>query len=72
MNLSEVANDPFILFKHQTVMHDIIQKLCDEAGFYPKKVFEGYEERTVADLVGANLGIAIIPIIWIWTKIKSQ
>ncbi|MDP4157602.1 MAG: LysR family transcriptional regulator, partial [Bacillota bacterium] len=25
------------------------------------KIFEGYEERTVSDLVGANLGVAIVP-----------
>lgn len=61
VNLSEVADDPFILFKPQTVLHDLINNICNEAGFHPKKVFEGYEEGTVADLVGANLGIAIVP-----------
>lgn len=61
VNLSEVADDPFILFKPQTALHDLIENLCNEAGFYPRKVFEGYEERTVSDLVGANLGVAIVP-----------
>jgi DNA-binding transcriptional LysR family regulator len=61
VNLSEVAEDPFILFKPQTALHDLIENLCHEAGFQPKKVFEGYEERTVVDLVGANLGVAIVP-----------
>lgn len=61
VNLSEVADDPFILFKPQTALHDLIENLCNEAGFSPRKVFEGYEERTVSDLVGANLGVAIVP-----------
>lgn len=63
VNLCEVADDPFILFKPQTALHDLIENLCNEAGFYPRKVFEGYEERTVSDLVGANLGVAIVPYI---------
>ena len=63
VNLSEVADDPFIFFKPQTALHDLIENLCNEAGFLPRKIFEGYEERTVSDLVGANLGVAIVPYI---------
>ncbi|MFJ7727334.1 LysR substrate-binding domain-containing protein [Neobacillus sp. NPDC097160] len=63
VNLSEVADEPFIFFKPQTALHDLIENLCNEAGFHPRKVFEGYEERTVSDLVGANLGVAIVPYI---------
>ncbi len=63
VNLSEVAGDPFILFKPHTALHDLIENLCIEAGFHPRKIFEGYEERTVSDLVGANLGVAIVPYI---------
>ena len=61
VNLSEVADEPFIFFKPQTALHDLIENLCKKAGFLPRKVFEGYEERTVSDLVGANLGVAIVP-----------
>ncbi|WP_338448528.1 LysR family transcriptional regulator [Niallia oryzisoli] len=63
VNLSEVADDPFIFFKPQTALHDLIQNLCIEAGFHPRKIFEGYEERTVSDLVKANMGVAIVPYI---------
>ena len=63
VNLSEVADDPFIFFKPITALHDLIEKLCNEAGFHPRKIFEGFEERTVSDLVGANLGVAIVPYI---------
>jgi DNA-binding transcriptional LysR family regulator len=63
VNLNEVADDPFILFKPETALHDLIESFCHEAGFTPRKVFEGYEERTVVDLVGANFGVAIVPYI---------
>jgi len=58
-----VADEPFILFKDDTALREVIDKLCVEAGFEPKVAFEGLEERTVADLVGAGLGVALIPFI---------
>lgn len=61
VDLCEVSDDPFIHFKPKTALYDIIEKLFQEAGFHPKKVFEGFEERTVSDLVGANFGVAIVP-----------
>lgn len=59
VDLCEVANDPFILYKTETSLHDVIEKLCHDAGFHPKKSFEAFDERTVAGLVGANLGGAL-------------
>ncbi len=63
IDLCEVANDPFVLFKPETAMHDVIERLCHEAGFHPKMAFEGFEERIVAGLVGAKFGVALIPFI---------
>ncbi|PJN90712.1 LysR family transcriptional regulator [Bacillus sp. mrc49] len=63
VDLSEVANDPFVLFKPETAIRDVIEEICHKAGFHPKKAFEGLEERTVAGLVGAKFGVAIIPFI---------
>jgi DNA-binding transcriptional LysR family regulator len=61
--LSEVANDSFVLFKPETAMRDVIEKICHKAGFHPKMSFEGFEERTVAGLVGEKFGVALIPFI---------
>lgn len=61
INLIDVSEEPFILFKQGTALHELIADLCSEAGFQPKKVFEGIEERTVTDLVEANFGVAIVP-----------
>lgn len=63
IDLCEVADDPFVLFKPETAMHDVIERLCHEAGFHPKMSFEGFEERIVAGLVGAEFGVALIPFI---------
>lgn len=56
----EVAHDPFVLFKSETAIHNVIEEICHKAGFHPKKSFEGLEERSVAGLVGAKFGVAII------------
>ena len=63
VDLSEVAHDPFVLFKPETAVRDVTERLCHEAGFHPKMSFEGFEESTVAGLVGAKFGVALIPFI---------
>ncbi|MGX9132934.1 LysR substrate-binding domain-containing protein [Rummeliibacillus sp. JY-2-4R] len=62
IDLFEVAQDDFILFKEETALRDVIEELCKQAGFYPKVVFEGIDEKTIVDLVSANFGVALVPI----------
>ena len=61
VDLAEVAHDPFVLFKPETAVREVTERLCHEAGFHPKMSFEGFEESTVAGLVGAKFGVALIP-----------
>jgi LysR family transcriptional regulator, transcription activator of glutamate synthase operon len=61
IDLAEAANEPFVLFKKETALHDVIETLCHEAGFNPKMSFESYEEQTIAGLVGVNFGVALVP-----------
>lgn len=63
IDLCEVAKDPFVLYRPETSLHDVIEKLCQDAGFRPTKSFEAFEERTVAGLVGAKFGVALIPFV---------
>ncbi|SEP37671.1 LysR family transcriptional regulator [Propionispora vibrioides] len=63
VDLCEVANDPFVLYKPETALHDIVVDFCRDAGFHPKISFEAFEERTIAGLVGAKYGVALIPFI---------
>ena len=61
IDLHEVAGDSFILFKPESSLHDVIAKIFQDAGFRPMMSFDVSDERTVAGLVGANLGVALIP-----------
>lgn len=63
VDLCEASNNPFILYKSETALHDVVEKLCHDAGFHPTMSFEAFEERTVAGLVGAKLGVALIPFV---------
>ena len=63
VDLCEVANDPFVLYKPETALYDVIEKLCSAAGFNPTMSFQAFDERTIAGLVGAKFGVALIPFI---------
>ncbi|MFJ7513017.1 LysR family transcriptional regulator [Peribacillus simplex] len=59
--LSELSDDNFIGFKEGLGMREVINKLCEKAGFTPVIKFEGEDVSTLAGLVSAGLGITIIP-----------
>lgn len=59
--LRDLAAEPFIVFKEELSLGEIVFQLFERAGFIPKVTFEGEELGTVAGLVAANLGIALIP-----------
>ncbi|MFD0698763.1 LysR substrate-binding domain-containing protein [Paenibacillus sp. GCM10027628] len=61
VSLQEIADEPMISFKSGYGLRNIIDTLCNEAGFTPKIAFEGEEVHTVAGLVAAGLGVALIP-----------
>ncbi|WP_047154145.1 LysR family transcriptional regulator [Aneurinibacillus tyrosinisolvens] len=61
VDLSEVAHEPFVHYKHETGLREVIDKLCRRAGFQPEVYFEGSEDTMIAGLVAANFGVALIP-----------
>jgi DNA-binding transcriptional LysR family regulator len=61
VTLQEIADEPMVSFKTGYGLRNIIDRLCSEAGFTPKIAFEGEEVHTVAGLVAAGLGVALIP-----------
>lgn len=61
VRLSEVADESFISMKPGYGMRDIADNLCQQAGFKPNITFEGEEISTVRGLVGAGLGVALVP-----------
>jgi DNA-binding transcriptional LysR family regulator len=61
IDLHEMSEEPFILLKPGYGLRSISDRLCAEAGFTPRATFEGEEVATVAGLVAAKLGVAILP-----------
>lgn len=63
VELHEVANDPFVTYRHESGLREVIDHLCQEAGFTPHVTFEGVGDATIAGFVAANFGVALIPFI---------
>src|SRR6201991_3363144 len=59
--LAEVARDPFISFQPGFGMRGTVDAWCREAGFIPHVAFEGGDAATSSGLVGAGLGVALVP-----------
>lgn len=61
ITLDKLKNETFITFKPGFGLRRITDDLFLKAGIYPKIAFEGEEVHTISGLVGAGLGIAIVP-----------
>lgn len=72
IDLNLVENEPFISFKEVNELRAIINHLCQQAGFSPNIVFEGEDIGTVSGLVGAKLGVSIVPDIQVLDKRKVK
>lgn len=59
--LSDAANENFVSLKPGNGFRLLTDSLCRKAGFEPKVVFEGDEVVTLRGLVGAGLGVALLP-----------
>jgi len=61
VNLKDLAEEPFILMKTGHGFRQIVLDLFRKAGLEPKVVFESGEIETMQALVGAGLGISLVP-----------
>ncbi len=61
IELQEIANEPLITFKRDYGLRTLADQLFKEAAIQPTITFEGEEIMTVAGLVEAELGVALIP-----------
>ncbi|MEU6356262.1 LysR family transcriptional regulator [Streptomyces sp. NPDC047072] len=59
--LAEVADEPFIMLRHEQGLRAVTEELCRAAGFSPRIGFEGDEVATLRGLVSAGLGVALVP-----------
>ncbi len=58
VGLSELRDDPFILFREDTFSRQLIIRECRNLGFEPRIVFSSSQVGTVAGLVREGMGIA--------------
>lgn len=61
VRLADAAGEEFVSFEPGYGLRLIGDELCAAAGFTPRIAFEGEEPDTVRGLVGAGLGVALLP-----------
>jgi DNA-binding transcriptional LysR family regulator len=61
VRLSEAANERFVMLKHAFDFRDLVEDLCRRAGFEPESGFEAEDIASARALVGAGLGVAVVP-----------
>ncbi|MGB3171753.1 MAG: LysR family transcriptional regulator [Rhodococcus sp. (in: high G+C Gram-positive bacteria)] len=61
VDLTDTASESYIAMGHGFGMRSICDELWSQAGFTPDIAFEGQDIHTLRGLVGAGLGISILP-----------
>jgi len=61
IDLAALAEEPMILMKPGHGFHTIVMNALNQAGIVPKVVYQSAEIETVQGLVGAGLGMSLVP-----------
>ncbi len=61
IKLTELRDDPFVLYPKGYILHDVIMEGCLQRGFHPKVAFEGKDLDAIKGLVSAGLGVTMLP-----------
>ncbi|MGE5702603.1 MAG: LysR family transcriptional regulator [Clostridia bacterium] len=61
VELAELAHERFILFRSDFALHDRIINECRAVGFEPDIVYKSSQWDLIREMVGADLGIAMLP-----------
>ena len=61
VRLSEAAGEQFVMLKHAFDFRDLVEDLCRRAGFDPESGFAAEDIASARALVGAGLGVAVVP-----------
>lgn len=63
VDLGRLAGEPFILVPRAVTpgFHDLVIRACGEAGFSPTVTQEASQMQTIIGLVGAGLGVSLVP-----------
>jgi len=61
ISIKELSDDNFIVFDKVTDLHQLIMEECKKAGFEPTIFYSSHRKVSVFGLVGANIGLALMP-----------
>lgn len=61
IQLTELKDERFVGVKQGYGVRDMVDSVCQSAGFLPKYVYEGDEPARLTALVEAEIGLAFIP-----------
>lgn len=61
VSLIEIKDEPLAFYREDFSLHDTILDRCNERGFYPKIICESGQWDFIAEMVAANLGVALLP-----------
>lgn len=59
--LAELAEEPFILFREDFSLHNLIIAECIRAGFHPKVRYESSQWDFIYEMAASGLGVALLP-----------
>ncbi|SFB44985.1 DNA-binding transcriptional regulator, LysR family [Cohnella sp. OV330] len=61
VRLSDLREEPFIMFKKGFSLYDRVREACILEGFEPRIAYESSQWDFMAEMVGAGLGVALLP-----------
>lgn len=61
IGIEELARDSFVALGPQYPTRQFLDRLAERANFVPRVVFEGDEMTTLVGMVGADIGVAVLP-----------
>jgi DNA-binding transcriptional LysR family regulator len=59
--LAELAQEPFVAMKDGYGLRELLETVCDRAGFAPRIVVEASHVGSVVGLVTAGVGVTVVP-----------
>src|SRR5690625_5730643 len=59
--LTDLRDEPFILFQEQSMLRNIVIEHCKKHGFSPNIAFEAKDIDAIKGLVSASLGVSLVP-----------
>jgi len=62
IQIKELSEQNFIVFDQVTGLHRVIIDECSKVGFEPTIFYSSHQKMSVFSLVGANIGIALMPV----------